>query len=326
MVDQNSGQTKIVALAGGVGGAKLGLGFYRLLQQQKRAADLTVIGNTGDDLEMFGLRICPDLDTLLYTLAGLANPETGWGIQGDTFATLDMLKRYGEDCWFWLGDRDFATHILRTNWLKAGQSLSEVTFKLAGSLGIECQLLPMADADIRTLVQTDEAGELPFQDYFVRRHAQDTVRGLRFAGAEQARLSGAVTSAFEQAGLIVICPSNPYLSVWPILAVPGMRQLLQDARKRGVKIVAVSPIVGGLAIKGPAAAIMRSMGKAEAASALGVAQLYKDLADVFVVDRVDAVQTEAIQGLGLETLVTDTIMQSETDKVQLATAILDKFE
>ena len=324
-LDENK-RHRVVALAGGVGGAKLALGLYRLMQSENRASLLSIIGNTGDDLEMFGLRICPDLDTVLYTLSGLANPLVGWGIAGDTFQTLEMLKRYGEDAWFWLGDRDFATHILTTQWLRAGDSLTQVIAKQAAKLGLECELLPMTDSDVRTMVQTDEAGELPFQEYFVHRQAKDTVRGLRFMGAEQAEVSQAVGDAIGQAGLIIVCPSNPYLSIWPILAVPGMQNLLQATQARGTKIVVVSPIVGGVALKGPAAAIMRSMGQETEASALGVARLYQGRADVFVLDKVDANQESAIQALGLQTLVTDTIMHSEADKIRLASAILEKFE
>ena len=314
---------QVVALAGGVGGSKLALGLYRHLQNQSQAGQLTIIGNTGDDLEMFGLRICPDLDTLLYTLAGLANPETGWGMQGDTFTTLTMLKQYGEAGWFWLGDRDFATHILRTQWLQAGQSLTQVMATLASRLGLECQLLPMTNEDVRTLVQTEEAGELSFQDYFVRRHAQDTVRGLSFKGADQASLSLEVHQGLAQAKLIVICPSNPYLSVWPILGIPGMRELLETVREQGTKIIAVSPIVGGSALKGPAAQIMQSFGVE--VSALGVARLYQNLASAFVLDSIDAAQAESIQKLGLQTLVADTIMKTEEDKIRLAATILAHF-
>lgn len=309
----------IVALAGGVGGAKLCLGLYRLLQGQTR--DLAIIGNTGDDLEMFGLRICPDLDTVLYTLAGIANPATGWGVVGDTSSTLEMLKRYGEDTWFWLGDRDFATHLRRTELLRKNSTLTEATAALATALGVECRLLPMSDQDVRTIVHTEEAGELSFQEYFVRRRSQDTVVGLHFAGIEQAKPTPQITEALSSAKLIVICPSNPYLSIDPILAVPGMRELVQKARSGGAKVVAVSPIVGGKAIKGPAAAIMRSL-KADV-SPFGVAKIYQDLADVFVFDTVDVDKEKAIAALGLQTLVTNTIMNSEEDKIALAKAIIE---
>jgi LPPG:FO 2-phospho-L-lactate transferase len=318
---------KIVALAGGVGGAKLALGLYRALQQglvtgKTNIESLTIIGNTGDDLELFGVRICPDLDTVLYTLAGLANPATGWGIEGDTFATFDMLKRYGEDTWFWLGDRDFATHLIRTQMLRDGKRLTEATARLAQGLGLNCQLLPMCDADVRTLVQTKEAGELAFQEYFVRRHATDTVTGLRFAGAEAARLNAEVSGAIAAADLIVVCPSNPYLSIWPILAVPGMKEALSAT---GVPIIVVSPIVGGKALKGPAAAIMHTLGGEQAASALGVARIYAGWADGFVLDSSDAAQKSKIEALGFKTLLTNTIMNNVEDKTRLASEIVAYF-
>ncbi len=309
---------KIVALAGGVGGAKLALGFNRLGPE----TDLTIIGNTGDDLDLFGLRICPDLDTLLYTLAGLANPETGWGLQGDTFNTLGMLKQYGEDTWFWLGDRDFGTHLFRTQLLRAGKSLTEITRQLTQAQGLNCQLLPMCDEDVRTVVQTEEAGELPFQEYFVRRQARDRVKGLIFVGAEKARVTPQVTWALGEANLIVLCPSNPYLSISPILAVPGLKTGLREA---GAPIVVVSPIVGGKALKGPAAEIMRTMGGEEVPSALGVARFYQGWTQGFVLDHLDNDQKEEIKNLGFKTLVTNTIMLTIEDKARLAAEIVEFF-
>ncbi len=327
---------KVVALAGGVGGAKLALGLYQLFLETRPEKTsisnrpnspgvietLTVIGNTGDDLELFGLRICPDLDTLLYTLANLANPETGWGIQGDTFNTLEMLKRLGADTWFRLGDQDFATHLLRTQQLKAGYSLTEVTLTLARSLGLSCSLLPMCNEDVRTIIQTAEAGELPFQEYFVRRLTRDTVTGLKFSGAEKATLSPEVREAIKEAGLIIFCPSNPYLSIWPILAVSGLKENLQAA---AAPRVIVSPIVGGKALKGPAAAIMQTLGGEEVASALGVARLYQGLAGGFVLDTRDKEQEEEIKRLGFKTLVTDTVMLTPHDKTRLAAEIINFF-
>jgi len=321
----------IVALAGGVGGAKLALGLYHHLQTtqiskpaaERKIKELTIIGNTGDDLELFGVRICPDLDTLLYTLAEMANPVTGWGIEGDTFATFEMLKRYGEECWFQLGDRDFATHLLRTQMLRAGKGLTEVTTQLTEKLGIGCRLLPMCDEDVRTIVQTAESGELPFQEYFVRRQARETVRGLRFEGAENATLSNAVRQAIAEADLIVVCPSNPYLSIWPILAVPQMKETLSASE---APIVVVSPIVGGMALKGPAAAIMRSLGGEETASALAVARLYAGWAQGFVLDQQDREDEEAIRALGFKTLVTNTIMKGTPDKARLALEILGHYK
>jgi LPPG:FO 2-phospho-L-lactate transferase len=317
----------VLALAGGVGGAKLALGLYTLTQSasssnQTLIKNLNIIGNTGDDLELFGVHICPDLDTLLYTLAGLANPKTGWGIEGDTFNTFEMLKRYGQDTWFWLGDRDFATHLLRTQQLRDGIRLTEVIDNLAKGLGVTCRLLPMCDEDVRTLVQTQEAGELAFQEYFVRRQAKDTVTGLRFSGVEQAQITPEVETAIAEADLIILCPSNPYLSIWPILNVPHLKERL---KARGVPIVVVSPIVGGIALKGPAAQIMQTFGGEKAASAPGVARIYAKWATAFVLDQQDEAQAAEIRALGFKTLVTDTIMKTTADKTRLAAEILQYF-
>jgi LPPG:FO 2-phospho-L-lactate transferase len=312
-------EKKIVALAGGVGGAKLCLGIYRYLQQFDQAHNLSIIGNTGDDLELWGLRICPDLDTVMYTLSGLSDPVKGWGVEGDTFTTLEQLKAYGEDAWFLLGDKDFATHISRTNLLNQGHNITDVTQKLCKAVGIKANLLPMCDENVRTLVQTLEVGEIPFQEYFVRRRTADTVTGLRFSGVDTAKVTPQVEKAVNEADMIIICPSNPYLSVDPILAVPGMHTLLQS---RGVPVVAVTPIIGGQAVKGPAAAIMRSMGADKEASALAVAKLYAGFASHFVLDTVDEAQVYAITALGLKVLVTDTIMKTEADKVRLAEEIV----
>lgn len=313
---------KIVALAGGVGGAKMALGLYRHLQSQKRAGELTVVVNTADDMEYAGLHISPDLDTVMYTLAGLANPTTGWGIEGDTANALEMLGNYGQDNWFWLGDRDLATHIIRTQRLHEGQNLTEVTDYLRRALGIECQLLPMCNEPVRTLVQTEEAGELAFQEYFVRRQAADTVTSLTFTGVEEATIPGEVCQAFTNPSLIVLCPSNPYLSIWPILAVPGMRELLRSC---SAPIVVVSPIVGGAAIKGPAARLMQTLGGEPEASAQGVAKIYAGFAQRFVLDQTDANQQAAIEEWAYKVLLTDTIMKTDEDKVRLAREILENF-
>jgi LPPG:FO 2-phospho-L-lactate transferase len=258
----------------------------------------------------------------MYTLSGLVNPAHGWGLANDSFTALEMLKRYGEDGWFLLGDGDFATHLLRTKMLKEGYSLTAVTARLAKGLGLECSLLPMANEDVRTKVRTVEAGELPFQEYFVRRRASDTVIGLGFEGVEKASVSPEVRVAIEEASLIIICPSNPYLSVQPILAVPGMSELLKTSP---APIVAVSPIVGGAALKGPAAAIMQSMGGEKEASALGVAKYYAGFAQGFVLDEVDTEQANAIEKMGFKTLVTQTVMKTEADKQRLAAQILEEF-
>lgn len=321
----------IVALAGGVGGARLAHGLYLALadtppadgpadgpttQRTDGQARLTVISNTADDFDLYGLRISPDADTVLYTLAGLANEVTGWGIAGDTFTTLDQLGRLGEDAWFWLGDRDFATHILRTQRLRAGASLTEVMRGFGQALGVRANLLPMTDDPVATRIQTAE-GELAFQEYFVRRQQADAVLGVRFAGIEQARLPDATRAAILRAGVIIFCPSNPFVSVAPILAVAGMQATLRAA---AAPVVAVSPIVGGQALKGPAAAMLASLG--HEVSAYGVAALYAarypGLIHGFVLDQADEALAPRIAALGLRTLVTDTIMRDAAARERLA--------
>lgn len=303
----------IVALAGGVGGAKLAQGLLRVVP----ADDLTVVVNTGDDFEHFGLKISPDLDTVLYTLGGIANPVTGWGIAGDTANALDQLGKYGHDLWFTITDRDFATHIHRTQRLREGAALTEVAAELARGLGIAATLLPMTDDPVATIVRTP-AGDLPFQDYFVRRRQQDDVLGVTFRGIEAARLPHAVAEAIARADVIVICPSNPIVSIGPILAVPGMRAALESAP---APIVAVSPIVGGKALKGPADKMLTTMG--HESSALGVARLYAGLVDGFVIDQLDADQRAAIEReVGMEVLVAQTIMGDAADRERLAREVL----
>lgn len=313
---------KIVALAGGVGGAKLALGLYRYLQQKNRANELAVVVNTGDDMEYLGLQISPDLDTVMYTLAGLANPTTGWGIQGDTAQALQMLGRYGHDNWFWLGDQDIATHLIRTQGLQNGKSLTQVTTEMRLALGIGCELLPMCDEPVRTIVETEEAGSLPFQEYFVKRRAADNVKGLTFQGLAQAEMTDEVCHALTDPALIIICPSNPYLSIQPILAIPGMRQVISSS---SAPVVVVSPIVGGAALKGPAASNMRSLGGEKEASALGVARLYAGFAQRFVLDQVDADQQAEIERLSFKVMVTNTIMKDDASKIRLAQEILEGY-
>ena len=302
----------IVALAGGVGGAKLAHGLYRVLPPD----DLTVIVNTADDVDLFGLHISPDADTVMYTLAGLANPETGWGIAGDTWNALEMLGRYGHETWFGLGDRDLATHISRTAWLRAGRSLTEVTQTLATALGIRAALLPMCDQPVATHVDTP-AGRLPFQDYFVRRHHSDPVQGVRLEGIEAATITPAITQSLQQAAAIVFCPSNPIVSIGPILAVAGMRAAL-DAVARPK--VALSPIVGGKALRGPADRMLSDLGYEP--SAYGVAQIYQGLIDGYVIDAADAALEPQIAALGMRVLVTNTVMRSEDDRRDLAQHVL----
>jgi len=302
----------IVALAGGVGGAKLAHGLYGVLGPDA----LTVVVNTADDFDLYGLHICPDADTVLYTLAGIANAETGWGIAGDTFTTLDMLKRYGEETWFALGDRDFATHILRTARLRAGATATQVLGELTSTLDVRATLLPMCDEPVATVVRTPD-GELAFQDYFVRRHHQDAVTGVRFAGIERARIPAPVRSAIQRADAIVFCPSNPIVSVGPILSVPGMRELVKSA---AVPVVAVSPIVGGKALRGPADRMLADLGYD--VSPLGVATLYRDVVSGLVIDRTDAAYAARIEALGLRVLVTDTVMTDVGARQRLADEVL----
>jgi LPPG:FO 2-phospho-L-lactate transferase len=298
----------IVALAGGVGGAKLAAGLYRALPPDH----LAVVVNTADDFELFGLRIAPDLDTVMYTLAGLANAETGWGVAGDTFAALDMLRRYGQDCWFWLGDRDLATHLLRTQRLRASERLTVVTAALASALGVTARLLPMTDDPVATVVRTP-AGELAFQEYFVRRQQRDEVLGVRFAGGDTARMTDDVRAAVAAAEAIILCPSNPIVSIGPILAVPGMRALLMESP---APKVAISPIVGGHALKGPADRMLAGLG--HEVSPLGVARVYHGLIDGLVIDHADAPLAADIESLGLRVLVAETVMRSEADRERLA--------
>lgn len=303
----------IVALAGGVGGAKLAQGLYQALPP----GDLTVIVNTADDFEHFGLHVSPDLDTVLYTLAGLANPTTGWGVAGDTFRTFEQLTRYGAESWFQIGDVDFATHIRRSELLRGGSTLTAVTAALTGALGVRASLLPMCDRPVSTVVSTP-AGELSFQDYFVRRRHQDPVTGLRFAGIINATLPVGVASAIDEASIIIGCPSNPLVSLGPILAVPALRERLRAAS--GTR-VAISPIVGGKALKGPADQMLATLG--HDVSPLGVARLYADFLDGFVLDEIDAALAPAIEALGQRTLVTRTIMGDTADRVRLAREILE---
>lgn len=302
----------IVALAGGVGGAKLAQGLYLALPPDT----LTVIGNTADDMIHLGLRISPDLDTVMYTLAGMANTTTGWGIAGDSTRTFALLRRYGAEDWFLLGDLDLATHLRRTTLLAAGASLTAATASLTRALGVRAALLPMCDEPVGTIVETP-TGPLGFQDYFVRRQHRDRVTGIRFAGIEAATLPGGVAAALDAAEAIIFCPSNPFVSLGPILAVPGFRARLAAAP--GPR-VAVSPIIGGRALKGPADQMLAGLG--HDVSTLGVARLYADLLDGLVIDEEDAALAPAIEALGLRTLVTRTIMGDDTDRQRLAAETL----
>jgi LPPG:FO 2-phospho-L-lactate transferase len=303
---------RVLALAGGVGGAKLAAGLQDVLSP----GDLSVVVNTADDFDLWGLHICPDLDTVMYTLAGISNPETGWGIAGESFQTLNMLERYGEDTWFKLGDRDLATHILRTNRLRSGETLTEVTAALSLALGVENVVLPMSDDPVSTVLET-QGGRLEFQEYFVRRGQRDEVLGVELLGIEDARPTGAVLAAISGADAIVICPSNPVVSVGPILALPGVSEAL--ARSSAPK-VAVSPIVGGRALKGPADKMLASLG--HEVSATGVARMYEGLVDGMVVDRIDGGEREGIEAIGMRVLATDSVMRDAADRARLASETL----
>ena len=304
---------RVVALAGGVGGAKLASG----LQSSLRPGDLTLVVNTADDFELYGLRICPDLDTAMYTLSGMVNPATGWGVAGESFNALGMMVRFGESAWFKLGDKDFATHVLRTQRLGAGETLTRVTADLSRALGVWSAILPMCDEPVATVIETPN-GSLDFQEYFVRRGQSDEVLGVSFEGIDEARPSETVLDALSRAELVVFCPSNPIVSIGPILAVPGMREALAAS---SAPKVAVSPIVGGRALKGPADRMLDSLG--HEVSATGVARLYEGLADGIVVDDQDADQRPSIEGLGMRVLATDAVMRDEDDRARLAQEVLE---
>jgi LPPG:FO 2-phospho-L-lactate transferase len=303
---------RTVLLAGGTGGAKLAHG----LQQVLEPGELTVIVNVADDTERHGLLVCPDLDTILYTLAGLADAEQGWGVAGDTHTAMQMLERYGEETWFRIGDADLATHVRRAQLMRDGASLTDATATLAAALGVPSRLLPATNDRLRTIVETD-AGALDFQTYFVRRRQADAVRALRFDGVDDSRPSTLAMGAIAEAELLIIGPSNPMVSIGPILAIPGMREALLAAR--GVK-VAVSGIVAGQAIRGPADRMLATLGHEP--TARGVAALYAGLVVRFVIDQADAELATAIEALGMEVSVLPTVMRSNADRAQLARSII----
>lgn len=299
-------------LAGGVGAAR----FLRGLSRRTDPRRTTVIGNTGDDEEFFGLHVAPDLDTVLYTLAGRSDPMRGWGILGDTFACLDAAAALGAPAWFRLGDRDLATHLLRTAWLRRGRPLSWVTTELARRHRVRARLLPMTDDRVRTFVHT-ERGRLAFQDYLVHHRARGRVRRVEVAGAARARPAPGVLAALRDTDAIVIAPSNPLVSIGPMLAVPAIRRAL--ARRRA-PAAAITPLVGGRPLKGPLHRMLRGLGYE--VSARGVARFYRGLVDVFVLDRVDARHAPAVEALGMRAVVTDTIMRTPAHAARLAGVVL----
>jgi len=307
---------RIVALAGGVGASKLLFGLARAMSP----SELTIVVNTGDDIEMHGLTICPDLDSVTYTLAGVVNPTTGWGIDGDTFAARDYLGRYGRETWFNLGDRDLATHIHRTDMLHRGKTLSECAESIRRALGVEAKILPMSDEPVRTQIET-EHGLLPFQHYLVKHRAEPRVRKIHFHGVESTEPAPGILEAIAAADGIVICPSNPLISIGPILAVPGIRDAIAARR---AYVVAVSPIVGGASLKGPLDKMMLELGFE--VSALGVARTYGDIFGRIIIDGADAALQTSIEELGVGVSVTGTVMRTDEDKVRLAAHTLTQFK
>ena len=301
---------KIAALAGGVGGAKLAHGLAQILKHE----DLTVIVNTGDDFEHYGLYICPDLDTVCYTLAGLANPETGWGRVDETWDVIENASTLGGPDWFGLGDKDLGTHLERTRRLRKGDSLSHITNDFCKAWGIEHTILPMSDQPVRTMVNTDE-GELAFQEYFVRRRCEPRVTNFRFEGVDQAKPAPGAEEAIRSADAVIFCPSNPWVSIDPVLKV---------INKIEKPVFAVSPIIGGQAVKGPAAKMYQELGIEP--SAFAVANHYHGLLTGFVMDSADAQLIESVRGLKVQTHVTNTLMKSLEDRKQLAVEIIRFIE
>jgi len=301
---------KVVALAGGVGGAKLAHGLAQVLSPER----LAIIVNTGDDFEHLGLTICPDIDTVLYNLAEVNNPAFGWGRADESFHVLDETRRLGHDAWFMLGDKDIALHLLRRQMLDAGMSLTEVTLDLAQRLGIAHPVLPMSDQPVRTIIFTPQ-GPLPFQEYFVRLRTEPIMLGMRLEGLALARPTDRVRAALDEADAIILCPSNPFVSIGPILALPGVRE-----RIAAKPTLAVSPIIGGQALKGPAAKMMQEQGLE--VSAVGVASYYEDVVDGFVLDESDAGMADEVRALGMMPFVTDSIMRNKADRRRLAVEVL----
>jgi len=302
----------ISVLTGGTGGAK----FVQGLQAVLPPKELNVIVNTGDDLLWWGLRVSPDLDSITYALAGLLSKERGWGVEGDTFKCLDAMRSFGAPAWFQLGDRDLATHLTRTQLLAGGKTLTEATAAIAEKLGIHSLILPMTNEHVETRVQTPD-GELAFQEYFVREHYRPALRGVRFVNAEAAKPAPGVLEAICESDAVLIAPSNPITSIGPILAVPGIRKAL---RETDATVAAVSPIIGGSAVSGPAGALMEAQGLA--VSIDGVAQAYTDFLNLLIVDEADAAPAERLRALGLEVLCTKTLMRTPEDKAALAKEVL----
>jgi LPPG:FO 2-phospho-L-lactate transferase len=302
----------IVVLTGGTGGAK----FVDGLRQVVSPSELTIIVNTGDDLEWWSLYVSPDLDSITYVLAGLLSKERGWGVKGDTFFCLQAMGQLGQPIWFQVGDRDLAVHLLRTRLLSKGKTLTEATLEIAAKLGVQATILPMSDSRVETRVMTP-IGELSFEEYFVQRWYQDPVESVRFAGAAEAHPAPGVIDAIMSASAVVLAPSNPVTSIGPILAVPGIREALKET---AAPVVAVTPIVAGAAVSGPAGVLMAAQGLP--VSIAGVAQAYRDFLDILVADSRDAQAAEELQGTGLRVHCAPTIMRTPDDKARLARVVL----
>ncbi len=307
-----SKKLKVTALAGGVGASKLLLGLYEVMDPQ----DLTIIVNTGDDIVLHGLKISPDLDIVTYTLARIVDSAKGWGFRGETFHALKRLAVYGRPSWFNLGDRDLATHIHRTAMLAEGKTLSQAAESIRTALGVKSRVLPMSDDPVPTIIDSDE-GPLHFQEYLVKRRTEPIVRGIRFAGVESTRPAPGVLEAIASADRIIVCPSNPLISIGPILAVPHVRDQLRAHKE---KVFAVCPIVGGKSLKGPSDKMLAQLG--HQSTALGVAKLYADFTGTFVIDPTDKSQSAAISALGMKVAVLPTVMKTRTQKCKLARALL----
>jgi LPPG:FO 2-phospho-L-lactate transferase len=305
----------IVVLTGGTGGAKFVDGLRQVIPQQ----EIALIVNTGDDLRWWGLSVSPDIDSILYVLSGLLSKERGWGVQGDTFFCLQSMADLAEEAWFKIGDRDLATHLLRSQLISAGKTLSQATAEIAHRLGVIARVLPMSDATVETRVQT-RSGEFSFEEYFVKRRYRDDVLSVRFAGAAEAEPAPGVLEAILSADAVIIAPSNPVTSIGPILAIPQVQQALQET---AAEIIAVSPIIGDAAVSGPAANLMASQGLP--VSVTGVAQAYRDFLDVLVVDPVDAERSKELAHSRLRVHCTNIMMKNATDKASLAREVLSQI-
>ncbi len=304
----------ITALAGGVGGARFLNGIVKIIDEK----ELSVIVNTGDDMQLYGLHISPDVDIVTYTLAGIVDNKKGWGIKGDTFHFLDSLKKFGYETWFNLGDRDLATHMFRTQRLKQGATLSQISSEISKALGVTARILPMSDDKFETHITTKQ-GSIHFEEYFVKRGSVDEVLGVTFLGSDKAKPSPKVVPSIKNADLVIICPSNPIVSVGTILGLKGVREALKATKARKV---ALSPIIAGAPVKGPADKLLRGLGLE--VSAFSVAKLYADFLDVFIIDIADASQKNRIEQLGIKVKVTNTLMRSLADKIRLAKTVLSE--